>query len=547
MSEWVKRGKATTLRGIIEENSGVKLEDLQNPQMEDPRKIKGLYEAAEIVVDGIKSKAPFTIVGDYDSDGLNASAILVRLLQYYSVTPYVVIPRRMSDGYGLSDHIVEKVQPGIVVTIDNGITAIDQVRALKDKGCTVVIMDHHLPSEELPPADVIVDPHVDEQANGFLDYCGAGLGLQLARLMLEQDKSRAGEMLLNALTTHAAIATITDVMPLVGPNRRIVMDGLEHINNPGIIGGNPGLAALRLATRAERIDEGTIGFQIGPLINAPARLYDGGGKSVLKALVCNNSNDANSYASRMVDINTKRKELVKQHLLRAAAQIQAQHELDQGNPLVLCMKDVPEGLIGIIAGHLAQTYKRSTFVLTNTESGGYKGSGRAYGKDDLAEMVDGVRHLTEACGGHTGAAGLTVRAENLAQMTALLHEAGNSDPNWGQVKEYYDLEIAASDIHGIAEAQKQFAPFGEGNRKPVFLLRGVTPTGVPGSHYRYIGDKHDTVKFTCGGFDILGFGLADQYEAMGCPQTFDILCTIGENTFNGRTTIQAEMVDFRPQ
>lgn len=540
MSEWVKRGQSTTLRAVIEEHSGVKLNDLQNPQMEDPRKIKGLYEAAEIVVDGIKQHTTFTIVGDYDSDGLNASAILVKLFQYYSVTPYVVIPRRMSDGYGLSANIVSKVRQGIVITIDNGITAIDQVQALKDKGCSVIIMDHHLPGETLPPADVIVDPHVDEKANGFLDYCGAGLGLQLARLMLEQDKSKAGEILLASLTVHAAIATITDVMPLVGPNRRIVMDGLAYINNPGIIGGNPGLAAIRLAAKTERVDEGTIGFQIGPLINAPARLYDNGGTSVLKALVCTNINDANTYASRMADINTERKELVKQYLAEAIAQIQCQKLLDQGNPLVLCMPSAPEGLLGILAGHLAQAYKRSAFVLTHAPDGTAKGSGRAYGKDDLGEMVEAIRPFTEACGGHTGAAGLTLKVENVDRVTQLLHEIGNSNPSWGEVEEYYDLEISAQDVPGIAAEQRQYAPFGEGNRKPVFLLRGITPHGG-----RFIGAKQDTVKFTCDGFDILGFGMAEEYRAMGCPQTFDALCTIGENTFNGRTTIQAELVDIR--
>lgn len=547
MSEWKKRGTKTVLDEIVAENAGVPLCELLAPTLESPQNIDGMYEAAVKLSDAITNKTPITIVGDYDSDGLNAMAILMKLCRYYSVSPKAIIPRRVTDGYGLSDNIVAKIDGGLVITIDNGITAVDQVAALKAKGCTVVILDHHLPGERIPEADVVVDPHISEKSTCFADYCGAGLGLQLARLMLAKDTSKAGANLLAELTIHAAIATVTDVMPMLGPNRHIVRDGLRLLNDPMLAKVCGGLSAIRMAAKAERVDEDTIGYRIGPLLNAPARLYDNGGLSVLKALVCDDFSVGCEYAVKMTEINQNRKDLVKQYAQQASAYVE---ELTKAgplpNPLVVCLDDVPEGIVGIVAGNLTTKYRRSTFVFTRTADRPdlFKGSGRAYGNDDLSVMVEAVRPISETCGGHVGAAGLSVKQEYIQAVTDTLQEVGMDNPTADDTV-YYDVEATIAEIPALVSTQARLAPFGYKCPKPTVLIRSITPDDpFRTGHYRLIGEAKDSVKFSCGGVDIVGFGLAEKYAELGNPPCFDALCTIGTNTFNGRTSVQISLIDI---
>lgn len=549
MDNWVKRRPAKTLEDVVRANLNTgTLEDLMSPRMEDPRRIHNLYEAAEIIVFAIQNKTPITIVGDYDSDGLNAAAILVKLFRHYSVVPTVVIPRRKTDGYGLSQNIVEKIQAGLVVTIDNGIAAVEQIQSLKDKDCQVVVLDHHLPGNRLPPADVLVDPHVEPEKNGFLDYCGAGLGYQLVRLLLENDASTAAKTLLDECAIHAAIATVTDVMPLVGVNRRIVMDGLALYNDTSMATKcGAGLVALRTTAQTPVIDETAVGFRLGPIINAPARLYDGGGSSVLKALVCKDFIAASGYAKSMVEINETRKKLVQEAFAKAIQKIEAKQLLSRGNPLVITMGGIEEGVVGILAGKLAEKYKRSAFVFTQPDPNSdiMKGSGRAYGTDDLSLMLKAVEALTENCGGHTGAAGVTIRMEHLTAFADTLQGMGFATEE-GEQPLKYDLDIDPDAVSRTLAEQKKYAPFGEGNPKPVFRFRCVRAIRDGESHYRFIGANASSVKFRCeGGFDVIGFGLAEKYRALKAPVSFDVLGTIGENYFNGQTTTQIEAIDIQ--
>lgn len=523
------------------ESSQHSLESLLHPALENPRNIQGMYQVAQMLVQAIQAKREIVIVGDYDSDGLNASAILVKLLQYYSITPAVIIPRRMSEGYGLSSGIVARIpENSFVMTIDNGITAIEQIEALKQKGCTVVILDHHLPisANELPPADIIVDPHVSPEKNGFEHYCGAGLGLQLARLMLELEDSMAARNLEKELTVHAAIATITDVMPLVDGNRKIVMDGLALLNDSNMGAACGGLAALRVAANSPVVTEESIGYKIGPLINAPARLYDAGGASVLKALVCKDFTVASGYLVKMQEINNRRKELVKEYARKAKTQIEQGQSSE--NPKVICFEDAPEGILGIIAGQLCDELKTTTFVLAKTTIDGmeaWKGSARAYGNDDLSVMLDAVRPITINCGGHKGAAGVSVSTEYLQAFIDTLQEVSRDTIPTKEV--FYDLELQEHEVRSAESEQRQFAPFGEGVQKPTVRISHLSlenPREIAGGGLKCWNETHH--------FDIIGFGLYPKYQSLGSPKVVDCLCTLGTNTFNGKTTVQINVIDL---
>lgn len=544
--DWVKRGNYSTVTEYLVGTTKESVDMLRRPAFGLPTGIAGIPEAAALVWKEIDARSHITIVGDYDSDGLNATAILVRLFRYLGVEPDTVIPRRISDGYGLSSSIVDRIKDGLVITIDNGIAAIDEIKTLKEKGCRVIVMDHHLPGSELPPADILVDPQVDPEKNQFHGYCGAGLGYLLAVLMLRSaDPDKRAVSLRQSIAVHAALATITDAMPVIGPNRRIVKDGLAILNG-GMRNLSPGLAALCSCTGIERYTEDSFGFTIGPIINATARLYNRGGESVLKALVCDSAEDARAYAAKMIHINEKRKELTAQYVGQLRAEVD-EKGLAATTPIVVVGNDIPEGLIGLVAGALKNEYKKPVFVFSHErgEAGLLRGSGRANTDmgEDLAPILEAIRPLCVRCGGHSGAAGLTVREVDILAISRAMQAAFT--PAQAEGVQYYDLEIGEADIPQVFQELESFAPYGNGCPAPVVLIRGYHSVQRFGSHYRLIGKEKDSVRVNGVQSDIFGYQMAGLYADLGYPDSFDVIGTIGGNTYNGRTTIQVRPVDFR--
>lgn len=548
MAKLRKRGNYTTIKEAILANSGCSEEELLNPVMEDPRAINNLYNAAAYVIRAIQQHLSVTVIGDYDSDGLNATAILVKMFRHYGVEPKTIIPRRISDGYGLSEGLLEDIPVGLVITIDNGIGAVEEIAALKKKGCIVLVMDHHLPGKKLPPADLIVDPHVEPKKNGFLHYCGAGLGYQLARLVLEQDHSAGVQALLWELNVHAAIATITDVMPLIGPNRRIVMDGIYHMNFRTAEMSAAMQVLLSLAD-GKTINEDTLGFVFGPILNAPARLYDAGGTSVLNALVSVDPMYASQCMAKMVEINNQRKALVNRITADVLSQVEKENLLSRGAPLVVYTPGVPEGLLGIVAGKLAETYKMPAFMFSDSKQDPemVKGSGRAGENGNLEPLLEPLMPVCVACGGHTGAMGITVRRDMYPEMDRIMREVLARTPAGDQDLVLVDVCLDPAQIPQAFREMQSFAPFGEGVKKPVILIRNFTATPKYGSHFKIMGADNSVLKVFGKDFDLLGFKLASKYTQASFPGIMDAVGVLGENSFNGRTSIQFEMIDFSPR
>ena len=548
MNTWKQKGQYNTIEEAISASIGFPAAELKNCTMEDPRNTQNMLEATNALVNAINAYTPITVVGDYDSDGLNATAILQKIMNYYGAYPQTIIPKRMSEGYGLSKDIIDAIAPGtFVITVDNGIAAVDEIAQLREKNCFVVIMDHHLPGDTLPPANIIVDPHVSPENNKYIYYCGAGLALQMSLLLLEADISDAAARLRNELTAHAAIATITDVMPLTGCNRAIVMKGL-HVLNDNLSDIGAGLRALRKTAGADDCTEETIGFKLGPIINAPARLYNAGGTSVLKELTCTDDQTADGYMSKMLEINEARKLLVQEKTVIVEDSIKNNYTLAQGSPLCVYCPEIPEGIIGIIAGKLAESYKMPAFVFSDTnENGILKASGRSGGTMDITPILDAVKPLTVKCGGHAGAAGLSIQKDNFKAVADAMHKAVKNLPqDEKDTVLYYDLELTPKDVEQALREVKSYAPYGEGVTKPVFVIRGFQPISKFGSTYRFIGQSKEHLKLNGAEFDAIGFGLAKQFIEMDCPIQLDLLCKLGENHYNGKTTIQVELIDFKP-
>ena len=305
---WKKRGKARNITEVIKEISHLTLEEVSNPVSIPSSSIMGMEEAADILLQAIYENKPITIVGDYDADGITSTAILWHVLRYLGVTARTRLPKRYSEGYGLSMRVVEEIKSGVVITVDNGISALEQIKAAKEKGLTVIVLDHHLPGSELPEADIVVDPHIAPDQSGFSDYCGAGLACKMAQLLIDDDE------FLKKMKALAAIGTVADVMPLVKDNRIIVKEGLNCINQHNL---PVGLLALINAVGIRRVDEQTIGFTIGPLLNAPGRLHDDGAMQSLEILITEDYAEAESKAFSLIETNNLRKDLLKKGMERA--------------------------------------------------------------------------------------------------------------------------------------------------------------------------------------------------------------------------------------
>lgn len=548
MPKWVKRGYGNTISEVIVNAAGVSEQELLHTELEDPRNIANLKGTADAFIDAVNSEQPIFIIGDYDSDGLNATAILTKLLQYLeAVNVKTIIPKRISEGYGLSQDIIDRITPhSFVMTIDNGITAVEEIKALKNKGCTVAVLDHHLPADELPPADFLVDPHIKPEDNGFEYYCGAGLGFQFARLILEDDSSEEVIRLLMCMTVHAAIATITDMMPLLDANRAIVKEGIRIINEHRME-LDAGLQALLDAAATDLFNEDTFGFKLGPLINAPARLYNAGGTSVLKELVCQDMSSAKEYVAKMVNINESRKAIVQEWFLRVCEQLDG---YPIPCPLCVYTPGVPEGIVGIIAGKLTEQFNVPAFMFSeSSENGVLKGSGRSGGYVDLTPLLDAVRPLTVKCGGHAGAAGISVERKNFEKMAAAMKDAYREVYGGAGCAEdviQYDMELVPEMVNGAFHEMSRFAPFGQGVEKPVILIRGFQCVNKFGAHFRCMGAEKNHLKLNGTFCDAVGFGMVEKYLGMGSPATVDILCTLNENRYNGVSTIQLSLIDFRP-
>lgn len=542
--EWRRRPeKFNSVEDAIIAISGQSRESLINPRKVPASRVAGLQDAAEAIFHFAISKhgerRPVHIVGDYDADGITSTAILTKLLNYFGVIPKTTIPKRFTDGYGVSESILAGDENALIITVDNGISAgsvLDD--AVSQHGNAVIVIDHHLLSGLEPMlADVVIDPHIDPASNGFVDYCGAGLAYKLSEYMLAGKDVPA--KLKNDILALACIGTLADAMPLVGDNRRIVIDGLMLMNDADAKFSCGISRLLYMGSSGEQnISADTISYKIAPLINAPGRLYNAGGTSVLKMLLCDNNDDAAMFANKMHDINENRKQLVGKWMESLKKQIEG---ISEGvrSPLILYAPGMPEGLVGLVAGRLADTYHAVTIILVDgAEEGLLKGSARSYGTSNVKEMLDSMSDIFSSFGGHAGAAGLSLpkaRLEEFRERAAKLAQDANVTGEYIQ----YDVELSPLDVSDAMRTIKQFQPLGQGVPNPVCKICKFNATGT-----FTMGKTKSDIKFNSDYFSAVAFGLAAKYEEIGKPTTMDLVGTLGENTYMGRTTIQLMTSDF---
>ena len=456
--------------------------------------MKDMDKAIDILKEKILEDKKIRVIGDYDIDGVNATYILLEGLERLGADVDSDIPDRISDGYGLNRHLVERAyEAGVdtLITCDNGIAAADEIAYGKEMGMTVIVTDHHeVPFDEhdgekryrIPPADAVMDPKQPDCLYPFKGLCGAAVAYKLMEALWESMGKDSAD--LDDLIENVAIATIGDVMDLEDENRIFVKEGLQMLRRTK----NPGLKALIECTGIDKnsLNSYHIGFVLGPCINASGRLDTA--KRALELLRAGTQKEADILAGDLKALNDSRKDMTEEAVKQAEEQVETT-TISKDKVLVVYLPDCHESLAGIVAGRIRENYYKPVFVLTDAEEG-VKGSGRSIDGYHMYEELNKCKELLTKFGGHRLAAGLSFPKENVGKFREMLNKNCTLTEEEMKEKVTIDREMPFGCVtEGLVKELELLEPFGKGNTKPVFAARDVTLLGA-----RILGKDRNVLK-----------------------------------------------------
>lgn len=456
--------------------------------------MKDMDKAIDILKEKILEDKKIRVIGDYDIDGVNATYILLEGLERLGADVDSDIPDRISDGYGLNRHLVERAyEAGVdtLITCDNGIAAADEIAYGKEMGMTVIVTDHHeVPFDEqdgkkryrIPPADAVMDPKQPDCLYPFKGLCGAAVAYKLMEALWESMGKDSAD--LDDLIENVAIATIGDVMDLEDENRIFVKEGLQMLRRTK----NPGLKALIECTGIDKnsLNSYHIGFVLGPCINASGRLDTA--KRALELLRAGTQKEADILAGDLKALNDSRKDMTEEAVKQAEEQVETT-TISKDKVLVVYLPDCHESLAGIVAGRIRENYYKPVFVLTDAEEG-VKGSGRSIDGYHMYEELNKCKELLTKFGGHRLAAGLSLPKENVGKFREMLNKNCTLTEEEMKEKVTIDMEMPFGCVtEGLVKELELLEPFGKGNTKPVFAARDVTLLGA-----RILGKNRNVLK-----------------------------------------------------
>lgn len=539
MKKTKRRTECNSVLDVVLANTGKTTSNFFDYQTKK-YEIDKLNEAVSLIRCALFDDDVVTVVGDYDADGITSSAILKLLFDTLGAKITIRLPRRFSEGYGLSEKIIDEIDSGLLITVDNGIVAIDAIKKAKDKGLKVIVIDHHLGLEDgtLPDADVVIDPNAIPNSATFNSYCGAGLSYKLAEAFLG-----ITHPMMKKITSLAAIGTIADVMPLIEENRLIVENGLKYMTTD--TGRTAGLGALLTEYNIEKhLIAKDIGFKIGPAINAPGRLFDDGAMMSLNLLSFDGYwKHATAYAKQLVECNNNRKKLAAEGTAKVEKNIE-KNGLAGNVPMAIYEPGLPEGLVGIFAGRIAEKYKTPCIILTDSEDSEIlKGSARSYGDVHLKNILDAHAELLTKYGGHAEAAGLSLEKKNFEEFARVIQEGVEMKlPDMDEI--IYDLEITADDIPSVIQELDKYAPYGEGNPEVVFSITNVDLFPGPRGFFDTMGDEKQHLKLYAKSAEIIAFDASQKYFEEKEPRRISLVGSVSKNTWHAKITPQIECIDF---
>lgn len=519
-------------RGISKEFLTPKYEECHDPYL-----IPGMRRAVERILQAAEAKEKVVVYGDYDADGVTATVLMVDLLNLMGVADVeVMLPDRFGEGYGLNMGVVEeiiKVGAGLVITVDCGSKDVEVIKVLSAAGIDAIVTDHHecLAGGELPEAVAVVNPKRGDGKYPNRDLSGVGVVFKLIQAFVKEGKIRAGQE--KWFLDLVAVGTICDAMPLVGENRILAHFGLKVMGKTRRVG----LKELMQAAGSKGVDTYTVGFMIGPRLNAAGRMVSA--RKAYDLLSTESRAEAAEIAAELNKLNNGRK----------AAQDKAVAEIAEvgagTKPVLIVRGKYHEGVIGIIAGRLMEKYSKPVFVFAEMADGILRGSARSFGEFNIAAAIDVCRELIVKGGGHAQAGGVTVAAENFEDFAQKMNEFYESLGLENQerfLEEEGDLEVEdLSELtDGLYEETRLLEPFGEGNKEPIFVLKDMfilscEEMGKNGGHLKMMvrDEKGNAMK-------LMGFYAEEEWFELAGKRA-DVYINLNLNEWGGRRTVEGKI------
>lgn len=531
-----------------------------NPSLDklhDPFMLKDVDKAIDLIIETIQNNGEIRIFGDYDQDGIaSVMTLLDGLLFYYDNISYD-IPHRVEDGYGISNNMSEKAiadKVSLVITCDNGITGFDQVKKLKENNINVIVTDHHQIEKEdndgwvnqiLPDADCVINPHRLDSSYPFKDLCGAGVAFKLMQALYM--KLEGDFEYLFSLLEYVAMGTVCDIVSLTDENRIFVIEGLKRLNATEKYAIK---ALLEEAGWRKEINEYTLGFILGPLMNATGRLSTA--KLAIELLMEEDIDKIHEYANELVNLNNKRKSLTEEGINKCI-KIAEDKSYDKDDVIVIYEPSIDESICGIVAGRIKEKYYRPTIILTNSSKEGVlKGSGRSIETYNMHDAIVPFDHKLESFGGHPMACGLSIKVDILDEFRIFLNKNSNLSKKDLEEVINIDTQIKLSNLSlEFAESLESLSPFGKDNPRPIFANKGVDIADIA-----MIGKDKKTMRmklFQNGNYyNAIKFNALDDYEYLSLKfdgkikgNKIDIVYYPDVNEFRGNRTLQIKLIDIR--
>jgi len=496
-----------------------KLSDIPNPAL-----LKDGVKSAQRIAHAIKNNEKIYIVGDYDVDGVTSTALMIEFFKAIGYPIEATIPNRFTDGYGVSEKIIDRIEADLVITVDNGINAFGAAEACKKRGIDLIITDHHTPSDTLPDAFAIVDPKLEDCPYPFKEICGA----QVAWLLMGLIKKEIGSSVnLGQFMDLLCVAIIADVMPLQDINRTLVIKGLSMMSTSQ----RPCMVIIRDMLAKKVLSAEDIAFQIAPRVNSAGRMEDA--SIALEFLTADSEGIAYKQYELLNQLNNIRKSTEAEATENAMRQVSP-----DDNIIVVSANGWHEGVVGIVASRLVQKLGKPAIVLSIT-NGIAKGSARSIGNISIYEQIKANESYLDKFGGHKMAAGLGLKEENIQAFKDAINKTAASIPAEDYIPQEEILgEIESSAIDfDLLNLLDEFEPYGEANPRPRFLASNAQVVSV-----RKLGKDKEHAKIElrlnandAQTYDLMYFRCEEELRA---GQSISCSYTLNKNVFNGRTSIQ---------
>jgi single-stranded-DNA-specific exonuclease len=550
-------------RGIVEKSEVKDFLEKKYESLYDPFLFRDMKEAISLIIKHIKSKNKIYIYGDYDADGVTASVILVETLRTFKAKAEVYIPDRVKEGYGLNKEAIKKIikdNPGLIITVDNGIRNKDEVEYIKKKGVDIIITDHHPTDEENNdiPDSLVINSVLKKEKYPFKKLAGAGVAFKLAKALISKSKLKENEkkILEERLLDLVAIGTIADLVVLRGENRILTEKGLEVISGKRRIGLKALMEVGKIIPvhsgngnkiKNKKIDSWNVGFQIGPRLNAAGRMAHA--NDAYELLITKDKKRALQLAEKLNRRNIERQNITEEIVEEVEAKLRDNKKGFSGlNDYILigvCESDIAwnEGVVGLVAGRITEKYNKPTLVITKTNDG-YKGSGRSIKGFNLAGAMEECKEFLDKYGGHPMACGFSFKEDNLLKFIEKIKKISKKELENKNIKPILEIEFEL-DIKEINEEIlfniNKFSPFGQGNQKPKILskkvfIRDIIKMGAEEQHIKFRFDNNIWG---------LAFGKSEEWSSLRIGDRVDIVYFLDQNDFNGRRELQLKLIDIK--